>query len=150
MYQLFPLKLETTSKYSYIWVFYVYFAAFHATPNTYKRKNTETALDNKPCGPQCYQHLVSLRAARSEGTRGVSPPNGGEVCGASADMTLLLLYLGRVGDRDSLPCPSCFPHGYTLHSLVLHHSFHWFLCVNLFSNLARLLGAGLFRPPQGL
>lgn len=32
--------------------------AFHATPNTYKRKNTETALDNKPCGPHCYQHLV--------------------------------------------------------------------------------------------
>uniref|UniRef100_A0ACB8FTL7 Histone-lysine N-methyltransferase ezh2 n=1 Tax=Sphaerodactylus townsendi TaxID=933632 RepID=A0ACB8FTL7_9SAUR len=30
---------------------------FHATPNTYKRKNTETALDNKPCGPHCYQHL---------------------------------------------------------------------------------------------
>lgn len=40
------------------------FAAFHATPNTYKRKNTETALDNKPCGPQCYQHLVSLSAVR--------------------------------------------------------------------------------------
>lgn len=38
----------------------VYFAAFHATPNTYKRKNTETALDNKPCGPHCYQHLVSM------------------------------------------------------------------------------------------
>uniref|UniRef100_A0A8C0S117 Enhancer of zeste 2 polycomb repressive complex 2 subunit n=1 Tax=Canis lupus familiaris TaxID=9615 RepID=A0A8C0S117_CANLF len=33
---------------------------FHATPNTYKRKNTETALDNKPCGPQCYQHLPLL------------------------------------------------------------------------------------------
>ncbi|CAH7469007.1 Ezh2 [Phodopus roborovskii] len=32
--------------------------SFHATPNTYKRKNTETALDNKPCGPQCYQHLL--------------------------------------------------------------------------------------------
>ncbi|ETE60108.1 Histone-lysine N-methyltransferase EZH2, partial [Ophiophagus hannah] len=30
---------------------------FHATPNTYKRKNTETAIDNKPCGPHCYQHL---------------------------------------------------------------------------------------------
>uniref|UniRef100_A0A667GSM1 [histone H3]-lysine(27) N-trimethyltransferase n=1 Tax=Lynx canadensis TaxID=61383 RepID=A0A667GSM1_LYNCA len=62
---------------------------FHATPNTYKRKNTETALDNKPCGPQCYQHLVSLRAARSEGTRGVSPVNGGEVCGAMGNFGFL-------------------------------------------------------------
>lgn len=35
--------------------------AFHATPNTYKRKNTETALDNKPCGPHCYQHLVRFQ-----------------------------------------------------------------------------------------
>lgn len=42
--------------------YFVYFTAFHATPNTYKRKNTETALDNKPCGPQCYQHLVRSSA----------------------------------------------------------------------------------------
>lgn len=30
---------------------------FHATPNTYKRKNNETALETKPCGPDCYLHL---------------------------------------------------------------------------------------------
>uniref|UniRef100_F6YRI3 [histone H3]-lysine(27) N-trimethyltransferase n=1 Tax=Monodelphis domestica TaxID=13616 RepID=F6YRI3_MONDO len=34
---------------------------FHATLNTYKRKNTETALDNKPCGPHCYQHLEGAK-----------------------------------------------------------------------------------------
>uniref|UniRef100_A0A5F4W2Q6 Uncharacterized protein n=1 Tax=Callithrix jacchus TaxID=9483 RepID=A0A5F4W2Q6_CALJA len=33
---------------------------FHATPNTYKQKNTETALDNKPCGPQRYQRLEGV------------------------------------------------------------------------------------------
>ncbi|XP_029445450.1 histone-lysine N-methyltransferase EZH2 isoform X4 [Rhinatrema bivittatum] len=32
---------------------------FHATPNTYKRKNTETAVDGKPCGAHCYQLLCS-------------------------------------------------------------------------------------------
>uniref|UniRef100_K7E0A4 [histone H3]-lysine(27) N-trimethyltransferase n=1 Tax=Monodelphis domestica TaxID=13616 RepID=K7E0A4_MONDO len=34
---------------------------FHATPNTYKRKNTETALDNKSCRPHCYQHLEGAK-----------------------------------------------------------------------------------------
>nr|4W2R_A Chain A, Enhancer of zeste 2 polycomb repressive complex 2 subunit [Anolis carolinensis]4W2R_B Chain B, Enhancer of zeste 2 polycomb repressive complex 2 subunit [Anolis carolinensis]5IJ7_A Chain A, Enhancer of Zeste Homolog 2 (EZH2),Histone-lysine N-methyltransferase EZH2 [Homo sapiens]5IJ7_B Chain B, Enhancer of Zeste Homolog 2 (EZH2),Histone-lysine N-methyltransferase EZH2 [Homo sapiens]6B3W_A Chain A, Enhancer of zeste 2 polycomb repressive complex 2 subunit,Enhancer of zeste 2 polycomb len=34
---------------------------FHATPNTYKRKNTEMAIDNKPCGPHCYQHLEGAK-----------------------------------------------------------------------------------------
>lgn len=38
--------------------FFKFSIAFHATPNTYKRKNTETAIDNKPCGQHCYQHLV--------------------------------------------------------------------------------------------
>ncbi|XP_063778502.1 histone-lysine N-methyltransferase EZH2 isoform X4 [Pseudophryne corroboree] len=32
---------------------------FHATPNTYKRKNNEGANDGKPCGPHCYQLLPS-------------------------------------------------------------------------------------------
>ncbi|CAL8319304.1 unnamed protein product [Boreogadus saida] len=31
---------------------------FHATPNTYKRKNMESLVDNKPCGSDCYMHLV--------------------------------------------------------------------------------------------
>ncbi|XP_040499794.1 histone-lysine N-methyltransferase EZH2 isoform X11 [Ursus maritimus] len=50
--------------------------AFHATPNTYKRKNTETALDNKPCGPQCYQHLEGAKefAAALTAERIKTPP----------------------------------------------------------------------------
>lgn len=61
---VFPVDLgKWKSKlYSHIQILCVYFTAFHATPNTYKRKNTETALDNKPCGPQCYQHLVRFIA----------------------------------------------------------------------------------------
>ncbi|XP_007469927.1 PREDICTED: histone-lysine N-methyltransferase EZH2 isoform X7 [Lipotes vexillifer] len=49
---------------------------FHATPNTYKRKNTETALDNKPCGPQCYQHLEGAKefAAALTAERIKTPP----------------------------------------------------------------------------
>ncbi|XP_051784734.1 histone-lysine N-methyltransferase EZH2 [Erpetoichthys calabaricus] len=31
---------------------------FHATPNTYKRKNLENLVDSKPCGPDCYMYLV--------------------------------------------------------------------------------------------
>ncbi|OXB71120.1 UNVERIFIED_CONTAM: hypothetical protein H355_004929, partial [Colinus virginianus] len=50
--------------------------AFHATPNTYKRKNTETALDNKPCGPHCYQHLEGAKefAAALTAERIKTPP----------------------------------------------------------------------------
>ncbi|XP_051704986.1 histone-lysine N-methyltransferase EZH2 isoform X16 [Oryctolagus cuniculus] len=50
--------------------------SFHATPNTYKRKNTETALDNKPCGPQCYQHLEGAKefAAALTAERIKTPP----------------------------------------------------------------------------
>ncbi|KAM6168430.1 histone-lysine N-methyltransferase EZH2 isoform 10-T10 [Erethizon dorsatum] len=49
---------------------------FHATPNTYKRKNTETALENKPCGPQCYQHLEGAKefAAALTAERIKTPP----------------------------------------------------------------------------
>uniref|UniRef100_A0A8C8TXQ3 Histone-lysine N-methyltransferase EZH2 n=1 Tax=Peromyscus maniculatus bairdii TaxID=230844 RepID=A0A8C8TXQ3_PERMB len=49
---------------------------FHATPNTYKRKNTETALDNKPCGAQCYQHLEGAKefAAALTAERIKTPP----------------------------------------------------------------------------
>ena len=35
-------------------------AAFHATPNTYKRKNMESLVDSKPCGSDCYMHLVQV------------------------------------------------------------------------------------------
>ncbi|XP_056289535.1 histone-lysine N-methyltransferase EZH2 [Pseudoliparis swirei] len=31
---------------------------FHATPNTYKRKNLENLVDSKPCGAECYMYLV--------------------------------------------------------------------------------------------
>uniref|UniRef100_A0A672HAC8 Histone-lysine N-methyltransferase EZH2 n=1 Tax=Salarias fasciatus TaxID=181472 RepID=A0A672HAC8_SALFA len=31
---------------------------FHATPNTYKRKNLENLVDSKPCGLDCYMYLV--------------------------------------------------------------------------------------------
>ncbi|KAL7835533.1 hypothetical protein SRHO_G00278800 [Serrasalmus rhombeus] len=31
---------------------------FHATPNTYKRKNMENMVDSKPCGIDCYMYLV--------------------------------------------------------------------------------------------
>ncbi|XP_066578073.1 histone-lysine N-methyltransferase EZH2 isoform X4 [Amia ocellicauda] len=31
---------------------------FHATPNTYKRKNMENLVDSKPCGLDCYMYLV--------------------------------------------------------------------------------------------
>ncbi|XP_008942683.1 PREDICTED: histone-lysine N-methyltransferase EZH2 isoform X5 [Merops nubicus] len=49
---------------------------FHATPNTYKRKNTETALDNKPCGLHCYQHLEGAKefAAALTAERIKTPP----------------------------------------------------------------------------
>nr|XP_023689332.1 histone-lysine N-methyltransferase EZH2-like [Paramormyrops kingsleyae]XP_023689333.1 histone-lysine N-methyltransferase EZH2-like [Paramormyrops kingsleyae] len=31
---------------------------FHATPNTYKCKNTESLTDSKPCGHNCYMYLI--------------------------------------------------------------------------------------------
>uniref|UniRef100_A0A8D3EF31 Histone-lysine N-methyltransferase EZH2 n=1 Tax=Scophthalmus maximus TaxID=52904 RepID=A0A8D3EF31_SCOMX len=31
---------------------------FHATPNTYKRKNLENLVESKPCGIDCYMYLV--------------------------------------------------------------------------------------------
>uniref|UniRef100_A0A8C3G3T8 Histone-lysine N-methyltransferase EZH2 n=1 Tax=Cyclopterus lumpus TaxID=8103 RepID=A0A8C3G3T8_CYCLU len=33
---------------------------FHATPNTYKRKNLENLVDSKPCGIECYMYLVQV------------------------------------------------------------------------------------------
>uniref|UniRef100_A0A8C9ZN18 Histone-lysine N-methyltransferase EZH2 n=1 Tax=Sander lucioperca TaxID=283035 RepID=A0A8C9ZN18_SANLU len=33
---------------------------FHATPNTYKRKNLENQVDTKPCGLDCYMYLVQV------------------------------------------------------------------------------------------
>ncbi|MBN3275277.1 EZH2 methyltransferase, partial [Polyodon spathula] len=34
---------------------------FHATPNTYIRKNMENLVDSKPCGLDCYMYLVQVR-----------------------------------------------------------------------------------------
>lgn len=39
-------------------------AAFHATPNTYKRKNLENLVDSKPCGLDCYMYLVQVSVGR--------------------------------------------------------------------------------------
>ncbi|KAM4705719.1 histone-lysine N-methyltransferase EZH2 isoform 3-T3 [Rhinophrynus dorsalis] len=49
---------------------------FHATPNTYKRKNNEAANDGKPCGPHCYQLLEGARefAAALTAERIKTPP----------------------------------------------------------------------------
>uniref|UniRef100_A0A8B9JPU2 [histone H3]-lysine(27) N-trimethyltransferase n=1 Tax=Astyanax mexicanus TaxID=7994 RepID=A0A8B9JPU2_ASTMX len=33
---------------------------FHATPNTYKRKNMENMVDSKPCGIDCYMYLDGI------------------------------------------------------------------------------------------
>uniref|UniRef100_A0A668AP88 Histone-lysine N-methyltransferase EZH2 n=1 Tax=Myripristis murdjan TaxID=586833 RepID=A0A668AP88_9TELE len=33
---------------------------FHATPNTYKRKNMENLVDSKPCGIDCYMYLDGM------------------------------------------------------------------------------------------
>uniref|UniRef100_A0A8C5MD36 Histone-lysine N-methyltransferase EZH2 n=1 Tax=Leptobrachium leishanense TaxID=445787 RepID=A0A8C5MD36_9ANUR len=50
--------------------------AFHATPNTYKRKNNEAANDGKPCGPHCYQLLEGAKefAAALTAERIKTPP----------------------------------------------------------------------------
>uniref|UniRef100_A0A8C4ZUN7 Histone-lysine N-methyltransferase EZH2 n=1 Tax=Gadus morhua TaxID=8049 RepID=A0A8C4ZUN7_GADMO len=42
---------------------------FHATPNTYKRKNMESLVDNKPCGSDCYMHLVQAEEVKSPSKR---------------------------------------------------------------------------------
>uniref|UniRef100_A0A8C9ZLU8 Histone-lysine N-methyltransferase EZH2 n=1 Tax=Sander lucioperca TaxID=283035 RepID=A0A8C9ZLU8_SANLU len=39
---------------------------FHATPNTYKRKNLENQVDTKPCGLDCYMYLVQVIAERAK------------------------------------------------------------------------------------
>uniref|UniRef100_A0AAY3ZYG5 Histone-lysine N-methyltransferase EZH2 n=1 Tax=Denticeps clupeoides TaxID=299321 RepID=A0AAY3ZYG5_9TELE len=33
---------------------------FHATPNTYKRKNLENLVDSKPCGMECYMYVDGM------------------------------------------------------------------------------------------
>ncbi|MEQ2199286.1 Histone-lysine N-methyltransferase ezh2, partial [Xenoophorus captivus] len=35
-------------------------SAFHATPNTYKRKNLENLVNMKPCGLDCYMYLDGM------------------------------------------------------------------------------------------
>uniref|UniRef100_A0AAQ4RXC1 Histone-lysine N-methyltransferase EZH2 n=1 Tax=Gasterosteus aculeatus aculeatus TaxID=481459 RepID=A0AAQ4RXC1_GASAC len=43
---------------------------FHATPNTYKRKNLENLVDSKPCGVDCYMYLYPAGAvAAAERTK---------------------------------------------------------------------------------
>uniref|UniRef100_A0A7N8YF52 Histone-lysine N-methyltransferase EZH2 n=1 Tax=Mastacembelus armatus TaxID=205130 RepID=A0A7N8YF52_9TELE len=39
---------------------------FHATPNTYKRKNLENLVESKPCGIDCYMYLVQVIADRAK------------------------------------------------------------------------------------
>lgn len=41
-------------------------SAFHATPNTYKRKNLEILEDSKPCGIDCYMYLIQVSQIISE------------------------------------------------------------------------------------
>uniref|UniRef100_A0AAR2LJS2 Histone-lysine N-methyltransferase EZH2 n=1 Tax=Pygocentrus nattereri TaxID=42514 RepID=A0AAR2LJS2_PYGNA len=50
---------------------------FHATPNTYKRKNMENMVDSKPCGIDCYMYLVQVSrlSLRSVGRRRGRIPN---------------------------------------------------------------------------
>ncbi|XP_053714684.1 histone-lysine N-methyltransferase EZH2 isoform X1 [Synchiropus splendidus] len=45
---------------------------FHATPNTYKRKNLENLVDSKPCGLDCYMYL--LQVSRRNRRRRHAPP----------------------------------------------------------------------------
>uniref|UniRef100_A0AAY3ZXK2 Histone-lysine N-methyltransferase EZH2 n=1 Tax=Denticeps clupeoides TaxID=299321 RepID=A0AAY3ZXK2_9TELE len=45
---------------------------FHATPNTYKRKNLENLVDSKPCGMECYMYVVQDGMVR-EYPAGVGP-----------------------------------------------------------------------------
>ncbi|KAJ3611018.1 hypothetical protein NHX12_021034 [Muraenolepis orangiensis] len=40
--------------------------AFHATPNTYKRKNTEGLVDSKPCGSSCFMYLAEAEGGVRE------------------------------------------------------------------------------------
>lgn len=49
------LKFPSDSSISYFLLL-----AFHATPNTYKRKNLENLVDSKPCGIDCYMYLVQV------------------------------------------------------------------------------------------
>uniref|UniRef100_A0A8C9WSF8 Histone-lysine N-methyltransferase EZH2 n=1 Tax=Scleropages formosus TaxID=113540 RepID=A0A8C9WSF8_SCLFO len=56
---------------------------FHATPNTYKRKNMENLVDSKPCGLDCYMYLrerdrerAKTPSKRPTGRRRGRFPNG--------------------------------------------------------------------------
>uniref|UniRef100_A0A7N5ZQC8 [histone H3]-lysine(27) N-trimethyltransferase n=1 Tax=Anabas testudineus TaxID=64144 RepID=A0A7N5ZQC8_ANATE len=42
---------------------------FHATPNTYKRKNLEILEDSKPCGIDCYMYLMQVKRAKTPSKR---------------------------------------------------------------------------------
>lgn len=42
-------------------------SAFHATPNTYKRKNLENLVESKPCGIDCHMYLVQVSPLKSDG-----------------------------------------------------------------------------------
>uniref|UniRef100_A0AAX7UG29 [histone H3]-lysine(27) N-trimethyltransferase n=1 Tax=Astatotilapia calliptera TaxID=8154 RepID=A0AAX7UG29_ASTCA len=49
---------------------------FHATPNTYKRKNLENLVDKNPCGIDCYMDLVQASVG-TERAKTPSKRNGG-------------------------------------------------------------------------
>ncbi|XP_032807466.1 histone-lysine N-methyltransferase EZH2 isoform X1 [Petromyzon marinus] len=64
---------------------------FHATPNTYKRKNPEVRMETEPCGVECFMHLngakefadsltadrIKTPPKRQPGRRRGRQPNGG-------------------------------------------------------------------------
>ncbi|XP_018583381.1 histone-lysine N-methyltransferase EZH2 isoform X3 [Scleropages formosus] len=68
---------------------------FHATPNTYKRKNMENLVDSKPCGLDCYMYLVQ------DGVLRECPAGPGMGAGAAE----------RERDRERAKTPSKRPTG---------------------------------------
>ncbi|XP_063063420.1 histone-lysine N-methyltransferase EZH2 isoform X2 [Engraulis encrasicolus] len=51
--------------------------SFHATPNTYKRKNMENLVDSKPCGGDCYMYLLQDGVVREYSGGGSGGGGGG-------------------------------------------------------------------------
>ncbi|KAJ8406921.1 hypothetical protein AAFF_G00291970 [Aldrovandia affinis] len=61
LHHLFPLQSVThliSHLYDLPHLTHLIHTSFHATPNTYKRKNMENLVDSKPCGVSCYMYLV--------------------------------------------------------------------------------------------
>uniref|UniRef100_A0AAY5JW23 Histone-lysine N-methyltransferase EZH2 n=1 Tax=Esox lucius TaxID=8010 RepID=A0AAY5JW23_ESOLU len=64
-------------------LFFTPWVSFHATPNTYKRKNMENLVDSKPCGDECYMDYSDGMATERSKTPSKRPvgrrrgrPNG--------------------------------------------------------------------------